>query len=201
MVRRPTLFTERCYTRWVACAVILVGFMGAGKTTVGRLLAEKQGWEFVDLDDHIRERERRSVPEIFRDSGEAYFRRVESECLRDVLKTKGPSSRTNGLARDDRNRRLVLALGGGAFVQPQNADFIRVSSVPVVFLDAAPDVLFQRCAPQVGERPLLANQNQFRQLYESRREGYMTAGVRIDTTALTPGQVAEEIASRLDLTN
>lgn len=94
---------------------------------------------------------------------------------------------------------LVLALGGGAYVQRQNAEMIGRSGIPVVFLDGSPEILFRRCAPQVGERPLLADENQFRQLYESRREGYMTAGVRVDTTALTPGQVADEIAFRLDL--
>ena len=218
-------------------AIILVGFMGAGKTTVGRLLARRLRWQFVDLDDRICDSERRSVPEIFRDSGEEHFRRVESECLREVLENPGSLRFAQGQA-STRTRHanpgpadslpaasslgmtprtgLVVALGGGAFVQSQNAELIRQSKVPVVFLDAAPDTLFRRCAPQIGddtpsgaetaragdpvnERPLLADENQFRQLYESRREGYMEAGVRVDTTALTPGQVADEIAFRLDL--
>jgi shikimate kinase len=218
-----------CYTLFVTTAIILVGFMGAGKTTVGRLLARRLRWRFVDLDDRICDSERRSVPEIFRDSGEEHFRRVESECLREVLENPGSSTRTrhaNPNTGDSLpaasslgmtpSAGLVLALGGGAFVQPQNAELIRQSKVPVVFLDAAPDTLFRRCAPQIGddtpsraetaragdpvnERPLLADENQFRQLYESRREGYMAAGVRVDTTALTPGQVADEIAFRVDL--
>lgn len=172
--------------------------MGAGKTTVGKLLAEGLGWEFVDLDDRIREREQRSVPEIFRDSGEEHFREVETDCLREVLaKTRRPSTGTDVLARDDRG--LVLSLGGGAIVQPQNADLIRGAEIPVIFLDASPETLFRRCAPQAGARPLLADENQFRQLYESRWEGYMKAGVRIDTAALTPAQVAKEIARVLDL--
>jgi shikimate kinase len=224
----------------VTTAIILVGFMGAGKTTIGRLLARRLRWQFVDLDDRICDSERRSVPEIFRDSGEEHFRRVESECLREVLENPGSSTRTRhanpkpgdslpaasslGMTTGEEasslgmtpSAGLVLALGGGAFVQPQNAELIRQSKVPVVFLDAAPDTLFRRCAPQFGddtpsrtetaragdpvnERPLLADENQFRQLYESRREGYMAAGVRVDTTALTPGQVADEIAIRLDL--
>jgi shikimate kinase len=103
------------------------------------------------------------------------------------------------ILREEYSGGLVLALGGGAFVQPQNAEAIRRSEIPVVFLDAEPETLFRRCIALAAERPLLADQNQFRQLYEARHEGYMTAGVRVDTTALTPGQVAEEVARRLDL--
>ncbi len=192
------------YTLAVARTVILVGFMGAGKTTVGRLLANGLGWKFIDLDDRIRQREGRGVPEIFRDSGEAYFRSVEAECLRELLaeqKTQGPSTRVKSGRSLTEDGGLVLALGGGAFVQPRNAELIRQAGVPVVFLDASPPVLYRRCEPQAGERPLLADENQFRQLYESRREGYMRAGVRVDTTALTPAEAAKEIASRLGLGN
>ena len=191
------------YTFEVISTVVLVGFMGAGKTTAGRLLARRLGWEFVDLDDRIRQREGKSVPEIFRDAGEAHFREVEGACLEEVLReqtkgtlTRAEDSQSPGMAK---RRGMVLALGGGAFVQARNQERIREAEVPVVFLDALSDVLYRRCIPQAGERPLLADENQFRQLYESRREGYMTAGVRVDTTALTPGQVADEIARRLDL--
>ncbi|MGH9523211.1 MAG: shikimate kinase [Terriglobales bacterium] len=165
--------------------MILVGFMGAGKTTVGRMLAGNLGWQFTDLDDLVVAHEGRAIADIFRASGEAFFRRVETECLREIL--RGRPSRT------------VIALGGGAIVQPENAALVRDSKVPVVFLDAPSEVLMARCAPEPGTRPLFADENQFRQLYESRRKSYMSAGVRIDTASLSPAAVAEEIVRRLDL--
>lgn len=165
--------------------VILVGFMGAGKTTVGRVLASELGWDFTDLDDRVIARESRAIADIFRTSGEAHFRQVETECLRDLL--------------CNHPERMVLALGGGAIVQKQNATMIREAGLPVAFLDAAPGILLERCAPEAATRPLLADENQFRQLYEARRDSYMSAGVRFETASLSPHQVAENIIRRLDL--
>src|SRR5438045_8658642 len=92
--------------------VALVGFMGAGKTTVGRELARRLRWEFIDLDDVIVAAEGRSVGAIFRDSGEPAFRRAEAAALREVLRAPASGG-------------LVLALGGGAYVQPRNAALLR----------------------------------------------------------------------------
>src|SRR4051812_30804925 len=157
----------------------LVGFMGAGKTTVGGLLARRLRWQFVDLDDHVVAREGRSVADIFRDSGEAAFRRAETAALRRLL-ASSPD-------------RVVLALGGGAYVQPRNAALLRRAGVPVVFLDAAAQELLARCRASGVERPLLQHANQFRQLYVARRARYMKAEVRVSTSARTPAQVAAEI--------
>src|ERR1051326_3373260 len=88
--------------------IVLIGFMGAGKTTVGRVLAQWLRWPFFDLDDVIEQRERRTVAEIFANAGEAAFRRAEHAALRALLQE-------NATAGD-----LILALGGGAFVQPHN---------------------------------------------------------------------------------
>lgn len=169
----------------MAQCVILVGFMGAGKTTVGRVLATELSWEFTDLDDLIIAREGRAIADVFRLAGEAYFRSVETECLRELL--------------HGRPERMVIALGGGAIVQKANADMIRQAGLPVAFLDATPEVLLERCAPEAPTRPLLANENQFRQLCEARHDSYMNAGVRIETASLSPLQVAENIIRRLDL--
>ncbi len=192
--------------------MFLVGFMGAGKTTVGRILARRLDCWFVDLDDLIRAREGREITGIFRDSGEAYFRKVESECLRELLgrqeapSTGADSGRSPGMAPTElphigsprspmwaSGESMVVALGGGAFAQAENAALLRARGAPVIFLDAAIEELRRRCGEQGGERPLFRDENQFRQLYEARRGSYMAAELRVDTGGKTPEQVAEEI--------
>ena len=111
--------------------MFLVGFMGSGKTSVGHDLATRLGCEFVDLDQRIEAISGRSVGAIFRDLGEGEFRRLEHEALKELF-------RESGLMR-------VVALGGGAFAQPRNADAIRDVGAITIFLDAPPDVLWQRC--------------------------------------------------------
>jgi shikimate kinase len=155
--------------------------MGAGKTTVGRLVAERLQRRFVDLDDRICQRERREIADIFRDSGEPYFRRVESECLRALVQEAAVAGS------------LVIAVGGGAFVQPSNAALLREYGFNTVFLDAGVEELRQRCANSGPDRPLAHDQNLFRQLYEARRGAYMAAEMRVDTGGKTPEQVVEEI--------
>ena len=166
--------------------IVLVGFMGAGKTTIGRLVAQRLQCRFVDLDDRICRRERREIPDIFRDSGEAYFRRVESECLR-ALVQEAAAAGSMGSAP------LVIAVGGGAFAQPDNAALLREHGFNTVFLDADVEELRRRCASGGPDRPLAHDENLFRQLYEARRGGYMAAGMRVDTGGKTPEQVVEEV--------
>jgi hypothetical protein len=102
--------------------IVLVGFMGAGKTSVGRILSKRLGWAFEDLDDRIQAREQRTIEDIFRNSGEAAFRQIEHDALRAAL--------------SDRKKACILALGGGAFVQSSNAELLKSAGLPVVFLDA-----------------------------------------------------------------
>jgi shikimate kinase len=160
--------------------------MGAGKTTVGRALACRLGWEFEDLDDRIQLREGRSIAEIFRDSGEVEFRRVESAALREVL------SETSSAPR-------IVALGGGAFAQPENVALLEHAGVPVVFLDGPAEELFRRCEREPRERPLRGDVKQFRKLYEQRRPSYLKAGWHIDTLGKDQDTIAVEVACSLGL--
>jgi shikimate kinase len=171
--------------------VCLVGFMGAGKSSVGRALGLRLNWIFEDLDDCIAARESRTVAEIFRDSGESAFRRAEHAALQHVLEEL-----RSGMAR-------IVALGGGAFVQKENADLLQASGVPTVFLDAPVEELWQRCCSQAAEagteRPLLQNMDQFRKLYETRRRSYLRASLKVQTGNRPVEAIAAEIAKLLGL--
>jgi shikimate kinase len=172
-------------------AVILIGFMGAGKSSVGRVLGERLGWTFEDLDERIERREQRKVPEVFRESGESGFRRAEHAALKELL-----SELRVGAKR-------IVALGGGAFVQKSNARLIEAGGVPTVFLDANVEELWRRCRQQEErqgvERPLLSSLETFRHLYEARRPHYLKAAFRQETGGKTVERVAGEVVQALGL--
>ena len=172
-------------------AVFLVGFMGAGKTSVGRALGQRLNWLFEDLDDRIQQREHRTVAEIFRDSGEPAFRRAEHSALREIL-----GELRGGTAK-------VIALGGGAFVQPNNAALLKASAAKTLFLDAPVQELWLRCSKQAdesgAERPLLQSPEQFRKLHMARRRSYLKASARIATGGRSIEEIATQIIRDLDL--
>ncbi len=174
-----------------ANAVFLVGFMGAGKSSVGRALGQRLNWDFEDLDDHIQDREGCSVAEIFRKSGEVRFRQAEHDALKDVLSVLG----------DVGGR--IIALGGGAFIQQNNAALLAEVKFPTVFLDAPVEELWRRCLLQAAEsgadRPLVQSEEQFRQLYDARRLSYSQASLMIDTSNRPVEKIANEIVERLGL--
>jgi shikimate kinase len=165
--------------------------MGAGKSSVGRVLGQQLNWPFEDLDDRIERCEGRTIAEIFRDAGERTFRRAEYSALRQVVE----ESRA-GVAR-------IVALGGGAFVQRRNAALLKRAGMPVVFLDAPVEELWRRCrqqADEVGsERPLLRAFKLFRALYRSRRKGYLQAPVKIAAGGRGVDAIAAEIVRKLGL--
>jgi shikimate kinase len=156
--------------------VCLTGFMGSGKSTVGRLLAAQLAWHFTDLDNEIERNTGLQISQIFEQKGEAVFRDIEHECLARVL----------GWA-SERDARVVLALGGGTFAQPRNAALIRDFGLPqrgaaavVVWLDCAMEGLLKRCV-LMGDRPLFRDEESFRKLYEERLPYYQQADYRVES--------------------
>jgi shikimate kinase len=166
--------------------VFLVGFMGAGKTSVGRALGRRLGLRFEDLDDRIEDREGKTIAQIFQEAGEAEFRRVETAALRELLAESGSSPR-------------VVALGGGAFAQAVNAALIADAQALSVFLDAPVKELLRRCEQEKKERPLRQSPKQFEELYQKRRRFYMKAVLRIETGGKDVEAVAAEVACNLGL--
>ena len=164
-------------------AIFLVGFMGAGKTTVGRALSAQLGWRFEDLDDRIQVQEGRSIPQIFQQSGEVGFRRSELAALRELLAESGEP--------------LVAALGGGAFVQEEISTLLAAPDCMTVFLDAPVQELWRRCTADGVDRPLRREEKEFRRLYEVRRPRYLKAQLHIATNGREVGGIVSEIASRL----
>jgi shikimate kinase len=167
--------------------VFLVGFMGAGKSAVGQYLAEHHQRRFADLDRLIEEREGRTIIEIFQNSGEAAFRKLESEALGRLLTGEVPSPPE------------IVALGGGAYIREENARRIREAYGVVVFLDAPVEELLVRCRSdrQPHERPLLRDESVFRRLYEERKPHYYRANFRVETAGKPIGEVAREVARAL----
>jgi len=166
-------------------AVFLVGFMGAGKTTVGKALSRRLSCPFEDLDDRIQNREGKTIEQLFQ-SGEPTFRKAETTALRVLLRELRTSTR-------------VVALGGGTFVHAGNASLIERAGVHSVFLDAPVEELFRRCEQEQKVRPLRQTAGQFRQLYDARRGSYMKAAFRIETNGKDVNTVAAEVACKLGL--
>ena len=158
---------------------------------MGHALGQRLNWLFEDLDDRIERREGCTVAEIFKKAGESGFREAEHGALCEVIK----ELRAGSLR--------IVALGGGAFIQQDNAALMKASGVPVVFLDAPVAELWERCCKEAAasgaKRPLLRSQQQFRELYEARRKAYLKAPMRIQTSGRSVQEIAAEIARRLVL--
>ena len=152
--------------------IYVVGFMAAGKTTIGRLLAEEVGWEFADLDDDIEAAAGCQIPEIFADRGEPEFRRIEREALKARVR------------RIERGAPMVLALGGGAFVEPGNFELVENNGI-TLWLDCPLEVVKRRVA-EAAHRPLARDVERFERLYEDRRTGYGRADFRIEIDSDDP---------------
>ena len=161
--------------------ICLTGFMGCGKTSTGRALAERLGARFVDLDEEIVSRDGRSIPEIFRE-GEDAFRAVELETLHCVLD-----------AADAEEGSTVLSLGGGALTRPEARELI-FSRTSCVWLRTRLETIRQRLGEADASRPLFADADA---LYARREPLYAQAPFAVDTDEKTPAEVAGEIVRLL----
>ena len=158
--------------------ISLCGFLGSGKTTVGRILADALGCPFLDLDELIVNKAGKSIPDIFAEDGEAAFRQLEARLLKQTVEKYGEGT-------------AVLSLGGGAVLTPTSAALLQEKTV-CIYLRATLDTLTDRLAGESGGRPLadsaLAERLAAREpLYEK------TAQVTIDTDGLSPEEVSDEI--------
>ncbi len=160
--------------------VYLVGFMGAGKTSVARALARRLDWRAVDVDDMIEQREHQTVSAIFARHGEPYFRASERAVLLDQLP----------------HRHLVVSTGGGTFVDAENRALINSDGLSV-WLDVPIERLIAR-VPADGRRPLAADRTEFQRLYHSRRTAYAQAHHRMDAGNLRIPAIVEEIVHWLE---
>lgn len=157
--------------------IILIGFMGTGKTVTGRLLAERTGMELVDMDSLIELRQGKTIPQIFAEIGEAGFRILERDLVKELSKKTG----------------LIISTGGGVVTNPENLDDFSKSGL-VVCLTASPETIFRRLETDTT-RPLLSGdkKTQIASLLEKRRPLYDAVSHQIDGDRLGPAERAEAI--------
>ncbi len=164
-------------------SIVITGFMGCGKTEVARCLAQRLGFEMVDLDDVITKHENRTPAELISEAGEPFFRAVENRTLAAVI--------TQNTAR-------VIALGGGAWIERSNRDLIDQSESTSVWIDTPFAICWQRIEADPKDRPLGRTIEQAMELYDHRRPIYQLARVHIEVTGEeTPDELAAAIQSEL----
>ncbi|MFS0655377.1 shikimate kinase [Bacillus sp. 179-C3.3 HS] len=165
--------------------IVLIGFMGVGKTTIGQLVAQKLNRDFVDVDQEIEKNHNMTIPEMFQQKGEAFFRQAEKEYIVDLC---------------EHTERKIVSLGGGAFKQEE----IKRSCLKhctVLYLDVSWDKWKERLDMLIEHRPVLHNRtmDEIKELFEERRDMYADHHVRVDTDDLAPEKVADHIVATLKL--
>ena len=146
--------------------IALYGFMGAGKSVLGKALAKKLNWHFVDLDEEIMAFTGKTINEIFADEGEVTFRKIEHRVLKEIVK------------RNEEN--LVFSLGGGTIISPANRKLLEVKNFKKIYLNVALQQLIERLKMDKEKRPLLKDipeddfDSYITALFESRKEHYET---------------------------
>ncbi|MFV9510835.1 shikimate kinase [Tepidibacillus sp. LV47] len=167
--------------------IILIGFMGAGKSTIGKELARQLHYPFMDVDEEIVRQERRTIPEIFKTGGETFFRQIESEVFANLVQNK---------------ERSVIATGGGIILLEQNRSILKRHQT--ILLEASLDTLFKRVSKQQQDRPLLKTDSDMKSkmevLYNERLLLYHeSAKYIIQTDGKSIDTIVEEIRSCIEL--
>lgn len=164
--------------------VALIGFMGVGKTAIGKALAKKLNWNFIELDSLIEQKAGKPITEIFEHDGEIAFRELEIEVTKEV----------------SQGENTVIACGGGIVLNQINIDRLR-QKARIVYLTASPAVILKRTSNDVEERPLLKVANPALTVYELlrfRRPFYeRAAGIKINTSKLSVDAAAEQIIRKM----
>jgi shikimate kinase len=164
--------------------IALIGFMGTGKTTVGKLLAKKLSNEFLELDVEIEKKTGRAISDIFRENGEEYFRRLETEVIKEITGKKN----------------LIIACGGGVVLKQENVFRLKQECV-IVCLSASMDVILQRVSGDKNVRPQLAvddRKKRIKELLEQRQPLYdKAADITIETSRIDAPGVLKKIINAL----
>lgn len=168
--------------------IILLGYMGSGKSTVGKLLSKSINYKSLDLDKLIENKENLSINNIFKEHGELYFRKLEHQILKETLKT---------------NDNLIISLGGGTPCYANNMELFKDENIISIYLSSSVNELFERLKFNKSKRPLIANLNDdelkefiAKHLFE-RSFYYNQSKVKIDTDGKTRLEIVEEIKNKL----
>ena len=169
--------------RQMSANIVLVGFMGTGKSTVGRVIAQKLGFHFIDTDDVIEQTSKAKISDIFAEHGEVYFRDLESQAVKSVALMKNQ----------------VVATGGGVVLRSSNIDLLRTGG-PIFCLNATPKAIWDRVRSSQS-RPLLRGPDPLKKietLLDKRAPYYALADHQIETTGVSVDRVANEIISYIE---
>lgn len=163
--------------------IVLIGFMGTGKTAVGTRLAQRMGREFVDTDKEIEQVTGMTIRDIFYKSGETRFRSEEALVVKRLAHRKG----------------LVIATGGGAVINPENLELLKINGI-LVCLEADPEDILRRVSKKRNTRPLIRKNvsvDDIRRMLEERKEYYQQADIRVETSGLEPDEIVKRILQKL----
>ena len=167
----------------VRAPIVIIGFMACGKTEVARVVAKQLNRKMVDLDEEITSSESRSPAELIRQEGEGSFRNIESASLQRVL---------------EQNEANVIALGGGAWIQPANRQLLAAKNATIVWLDTPFEICWNRIESSSEDRPLGTTKEQASELFKQRYPIYELAPIRIDVIGTdTPPEIAGRVLDLL----